>query len=207
MKIIPAILAKTEEEFQNMIKRIEPYTDLVHLDIADGGFVPNKTIDGYKELEKIDTKLNFEVHLMVNDPENVISNWLGTEVIRYLVHSEAVNDFDFLINKVNVAGCEVGCVFNPKTDYSVAKPYIDRINLFQFMTVDPGFYGSPFLSEVLDKIRDFHTRYPNKLIQVDGGIKPETIKLAESCGATSAAIGSHIFQSDNIEKALKELNV
>lgn len=207
MKIIPAILPKTYDEFEAMVRKIEPYTDLVHLDIADGGFVPNKTIDGYEELKKIDTKLNFEIHLMVNDPESIITNWLGTKAIRYLVHSEAVSDFDFLINKINLAGREIGFVFNPKTDYSAAESYINRINLVQFMTVDPGFYGSPFLGEALEKIRDFHAKYPGKTIQVDGGIKPDTIKLVESAGASCAAVGSYIFQSDNIDKALKELNI
>lgn len=206
MKIIPAILAKTEEEFIDMVKRVEPYTDLVQLDIADSGFVPNRTIEGYKELEKINTRLNFEVHLMVNYPETAINNWFNAKVVRYLVHWESVADFDFLINKVNIAGRELGCVFNPETDYSAIDPYIDRINLFQFMTVNPGFYGSLFLPEVLEKIRDFHIRYPDKIIQVDGGIKPETIKLVEFSGATRAAVGSYIFKSDSIEKALKELN-
>ncbi|OHB18018.1 MAG: hypothetical protein A2913_00450 [Parcubacteria group bacterium RIFCSPLOWO2_01_FULL_40_65] len=205
IKVIPAILANTSEEFENMVKKIEPYTDLVHLDIGDGGFVSNKTIDGYKELEKVQTELNFEIHLMVDNPGNLIDNWLSTKAIRYLVHLEAVDDFDFLINKINTAGREVGCIFNPKSNYSAVEPYIDRISLFQFMTVEPGFYGSPFLPEVLDKIRDFHIRYPSKKIQVDGGIKPEIIKLVETAGAISAAVGSYIFKNDNIEKALKEL--
>ncbi|TSC90542.1 MAG: ribulose-phosphate 3-epimerase [Parcubacteria group bacterium Gr01-1014_2] len=205
MKIIPAILAKTPEEFETMVREVEPYTDLVHLDIADEGFVPNKTIDGFKELEKINTKLNFEVHLMVNNPENIIDNWLNTKASRFLVHAEAVSDFDFLINKINMAGREVGCVFNPKTGFSVIDSYVHRINVFQFMTVVPGFYGSPFLPEVLDKIRDFHIRYPDKLIQVDGGMNPETIKLVETSGATSAAVGSYIFQSNNVKEALESL--
>ena len=208
MKIIPAILAKIPEEFETMVRKIEPYTDLVHLDIADAGFVPNKTIDGFKELEKIKTKLNFEIHLMVNNPDQVISNWLNTKAIRYLVHWEAASDFDFIINKINVAGHEVGFVFNPQTDYSAVEPYIDRINLVQFMTVDPGFYGSPFLPEVLDKIRDFHIRYPGKQIQVDGGVHSDTIKMIIEAGASSAVLGSHIFsEGRDIGEVLKELNV
>lgn len=210
MKIIPAILAKTEDEFISMVKKIEPFTDLVQLDIADGGFVPNKTIDGYKELEKIDTKLSFEVHLMVNSPETVINNWLGKaneRVVRYLVHWEAANDFSSLISKIRSAGREIGCVFNPGTDYSGVKPFIDRIDLVQFMTVDPGFYGSPFLPEVLEKIRDFHSRLNSKKIQVDGGVSPETLKLARAAGVSSAVVGSYIFKSENIKEALERLNV
>lgn len=229
IKIIPAILAKSYEEFESMVRKIEPYSELVHLDIADGEFVPNKTIDGYEELQRINTNLNFEVHLMVKNPESIIDRWLKTKAVRYLVHYESTGELDFLINQVRQNGKELACVLNPQTDYSALEPYIDPvrsrardrvaspedrgaatsngIDLVQFMTVDPGFYGSPFLPEVLEKIRNFHSRYPNKIIQVDGGINPETIKLVEEVGASRAAVGSYIFKSDNIEKALKELNV
>jgi ribulose-phosphate 3-epimerase len=206
IKIIPAILAKSFEEFEDMVRKVEPYVDLVHFDIADGSFVTNKTIDGWSELAKINTKLDFEVHLMVNNPETVIDSWFNTKVKRFLVHSGAVSDFDFLINKINIAGREVGCVFNPKIDYSAVERYIDRFNLFQFMTVDPGYYGAPFLPEVLDKIRRFHTRYPGKSIQVDGGMRPDTIKLAADAGANSAVSGSYIFSKDkDAGKTIKEL--
>lgn len=207
IKIIPAILAKSYNEFENMIRKIEPYADLVQLDIADGEFVPNKTINGYEELMKIETKLNFEIHLMVNNPEVVIDKWLKTKAVRYLVHAESIDGLDALINQLKGNGREVGCVLNPGTDYAAIEPYLDNIDLVQFMTVDPGFYGSPFLPEVLEKIRNFHTQFPGKIIQVDGGINPETVKLVEEVGASQAAVGSYIFKSDNVEKALSDLNV
>jgi len=207
MTIVPAILAKTEEEFINMVRKIEPYTYLVHLDIADGEFVPNKTIDGFEEMEKIDTKLDFEVHLMINNPESIIDRWLKTRAARYLIHSESTKELETLIGQIKGSSKELGLILNPQTDYSAIDSYLDRIDLVQFMAVDPGFYGSPFLPEVLEKIRNFHSRYPNKKIQVDGGINPETIKLVEAAGASRATVGSFIFQSENIEKALRELNV
>ena len=207
MKIIPAILAKTYEEFESMVRKIEPHADLVHLDIADGEFVPNKTIGGWEELKRIDTSLNFEVHLMVNNPESRISRWLETKAVRFLIHWESTKEYDTVINQFGVNGKEFGFVFNPQTDYSVIERYIDKVDLIQFMTVDPGFYGSPFMPEVLEKIRNFHIQYPAKIIQVDGGIKPETVKLVEAAGVSRAAVGSYIFQSDNIGKAFKELNV
>ena len=207
MKIIPAILAKSYGEFESMVRKIEPYTDLVHLDIADGEFVPNKTIDGYDELKRINTNLNFEVHLMVRNPENIIDRWLKTKAIRYLVHWESTNEYDVVMNSFGINGKELGFVFNPQTDYSMMESYIDRVNLVQFMTVDPGFYGSPFLPEILEKIRNFHSQYPNKKIQVDGGINRDTIKLVQKSGASCAAVGSYIFQSSDVRKALQELNV
>ncbi|MBI4117440.1 MAG: ribulose-phosphate 3-epimerase [Parcubacteria group bacterium] len=207
MKIIPAILAKTYEEFESMVRKIEPYADLVQLDVADGQFVPNKTIDGYEELMRIETKLDFEIHLMIKNPEKVIGYWLKTPAARYLIHLESAKEPETLINRIKEGGKELGLVLNPETDYSAIEPYLDKIDLVQFMTVDPGFYGSPFLPDVLEKIRNFHGKYPGKIIQVDGGINPETIKLAEEAGASRAAVGSYIFESQDIQRALKELNV
>lgn len=208
IKIIPAILAKSYNEFQTMVRAIEPYTDLVHLDIADGQFVPNKTINGFDELSKIDTKLNFEIHLMINRPENVIGRWLKvSKAIRFLIHRESVMELNDLINKIREGGRKIGLVLNPQTSYSAIEPYLDKIDLVQFMTVDSGFQGSPFLPEVLEKIKIFHKRHPDKIIQVDGGITPETIKLIKEAGSSRVAVGSYIFQSQNIEQALKELSV
>lgn len=207
IKIIPAILAKTYDEFESMIRKIEPYADLVHLDITDGEFVPNKTVEGFEELEKIKSKLDFEIHLMINNPETVIGRWLKTRAMRYLIHLESTKELETLINQIKESGKELGLVLNPETDYSSIELYLDRIDLIQFMTVDPGFQGSLFLPEVLEKIGNFHSRYPDKIIQADGGINTETIKLAEETGASRAAVGSHIFKSDNIEKTIRELSV
>ena len=191
-----------------MVRAIEPHTDLIHLDIADGEFVSNKTIGGYEELQKINTKLNFEVHLMINNPENQIGYWLETRATRYLVHWESTRAYDTVINEFGVNGKEIGFVFNPQTEWQLAEEYIDRIDLVQFMMVDPGFYGSLFSPEVLDKIRSFHERYPGKIIQVDGGIHSSTIKLVSGAGVSSAVLGSHIFsEGRDIGEVLKELNV
>lgn len=208
IKIIPAILTKTYDEFEIMVRKIEPYADLVHLDIADGEFVSNKTIDGYKELKKINTNLNFEIHLMIKNPESVIGRWLKTKAVRYLIHPESAGDLESLINQVKGSSRELGLVLNPEIDCSSIEPYLDKIDLVQFMTVDPGFYGSLFLPEVLEKIRNFHGRYPGKVIQVDGGINAKTIKLVETAGASRVAVGSHIFsEGKDVDEAIKELNV
>lgn len=208
MKIIPAILAKTYEEFEEMVRKVELFADLIHLDIADGEFVPNKTIDGIEELKKINTDLNFEVHLMVKNPENRIDKWLETKAVRYLVHQETTGDMDNLINMIKAAGREAGVVLNPPTDFKAVEPYLEKVNLVQFMTVDPGFYGSPFLPEVLEKIRKFRDRHPDKIIQVDGGIHSSTIKMVADSGVNSAVLGSHIFsEGKDIREVIKKLNV
>lgn len=206
MKIIPAILAKTYGEFEEMVRKIEPYADLVHLDIADGEFVPNKTIGGIEELNKIDTKLDFEIHLMIKNPESNIDKWLETKAIRYLIHRESEGEIDNLINVIKASGHEVGIVLNSITDPKTLEPYLERVDLVQFMTVNPGFYGSPFLPEVLEKIRKFHDRYSDKAIQVDGGIHSDTIKLVSEAGVASAVLGSHIFsEGRDVGEVLNEL--
>ena len=208
MKIIPAILAKSYEEFESMIRKIEPYTDLVHLDIADGEFVSSKTIGGCEELEKINTNLNFEVHLMIKNPENSIDRWLKTKAIRYLIHWESTEGFKNLIEQVHKAGKEFGGVLNPETDYNVIRPYVNDLEVVQFMTVNPGFYGGGFVEGVLDKISEFHKEYPGKTITADGGIHSITAQKVVAAGANTLILGSHIFYEDrDLGEALKELNV
>lgn len=205
IEIIPAILAKSSEEFESMVRAIEPYADLVHIDIADGDFVPNKTISIVNELVRIKTDLKFEAHLMVRSPEKIIEEWLNTKVIRYLIHIESTENFKNLINIIKNRGREFAVVLNPKTDYKKLEEYLDKIDLIQFMTVDPGFYGSPFLEGVLNKVKEFHFKYPRKIIQLDGGINPKTIKLIGSIGVSKVVVGSFIFKSQNIKEALEEL--
>ena len=208
MKIIPAILAKSYEEFESMIRKIEPYTDLVHLDIADGEFVSSKTIGGCEELKKINTKLNFEVHLMVSKPEDIIDKWLETKAIRYLIHWESTEGFKNLIERVHKTGKEFGGVLNPETDYNVIRPYVNDLEVVQFMTVNPGFYGGGFVEGVLDKISEFHKEYPGKAIAADGGIHSITAQKVVAAGANTLILGSHIFYEDrDLGEALKELNV
>lgn len=208
MKIIPAILAKTSDEFEDMVKKIEPYADLVHIDIADGEFVPNKTIGGIEELQKSETKLDFEVHLMVKNPENMIDKWLETRAVRFLVHQESTKEMDHLVSMIKAAGREAAGVLNPSTDFKTMEPYLEKLDLVQFMTVDPGFYGSPFLPEVLEKIRKFRELHPEKPVQVDGGIHSDTIKMVAETGASSAVLGSHIFfEGKDIVEVIKEFNV
>lgn len=179
---------------------------MVHIDIADGEFVPNKTIGGIEELQKSETKLDFEVHLMVKNPENMIDKWLGTRAKRFLVHQESTKEMDHLVSMIKAAGREAGGVLNPPTDFKTMEPYLEKLDLVQFMTVDPGFYGSPFLPEVLEKVRKFHDRYPEKPIQVDGGIHSDTIKIVAETGVGSAILGSHIFsEGRDVAEVIKEL--
>src|SRR3989344_5324397 len=160
IKIIPSILATTEEDFEKLLRMVEPYVDRVHLDIGDGNFVNTKTISGYGELIKIETKVNFDVHLMVSRPEEQMGFWYKTKADRFLIHVETNHGHRNLIELIHLNDRKVGLVLNPETQIEKIAELIDDVDFVQFMTVHPGNYGGEFVESVVDKILDFHGRYP-----------------------------------------------
>jgi len=206
IKIIPSILAKTSEEFEKMIRMVEPYVDRVHLDVADGDFVSTKTISGYEELKKIDTKLYFDVHLMVSRPEDQMYFWYETKADRFLINAETDHGHANLIEQIHFNGKKAGLVLNPETQVDKIVELIDLIDFVQFMTVAPGFYGSQFEEGVIGKILEFHGQYPSVPIFVDGGVNPETALRLVAVGATNLIVGSYIMGSPDVGKAIEKLN-
>ena len=184
---------------------VEPYVDSVHLDIADGIFVPNITILGFEEAETVETDLKIGVHLMVSKPENHIVRWLETPADEFIFHIEATQKAQEVIDAIKEAEKSVGIAVNPQTPNDRIEPFIDFIDFVHFMTVEPGFYGGEFVESVLDKIADFHYFYPDKPIQVDGGINPETAPKLVKAGAGILIAGSYIWESKNIEMAIGQL--
>lgn len=204
-EIIPSILVKNKEELLDKIIKVEPFVNRVHLDIADGIFVPNITIGGVEELESLDTSLTVGVHLMVSKPENHIVRWLETPADKFIFHIEATQKVQVVIDAVKEADRQVGIALNPQTPLTAIEGFVDLLDFVHFMTVEPGFYGGKFVDSVVGKIADFHYFYPDKPIEVDGAVTPETaVKLVEA-GATMLVAGSYIFENNDIEKAIKKL--
>lgn len=190
MNIIPSILVKTKEELIEKVKQLEPHFERAHLDIADGIFVPNTTIDDLGDLE---TTLDFRAHLMVSKPENHIVKWLALSAVEGITfHTEATQKHQEVIDAIREGDCEVGIALNPKTPHSAIADWVNLVDFVHFMTVEPGFYGGEFLPEVVEKIADFHFYYPDKPIIVDGGINPDNIEKLKEAGATECVVGSAI---------------
>src|SRR3989344_574568 len=205
IEVIPSILVKTKEELLKKILAVEPHVERVHLDIADGIFVSNMTIAGFEEIEELDTNLKMEVHLMVSKPENHIVRWLETPADRFIFHIEATTKAQEVIDAAKETDNAIGIALNPQTPVSKIEPLIDQVDFVHFMTVEPGFYGGEFVESVVEKIKDFHFYYPDKPIEVDGGITPETaLKLTEA-GATILVAGSYIWDSKDTWKAIEKL--
>lgn len=201
-KIIPAIIAKTQNELNERLSKVVKYVDLVQLDVMDKKFVPNSSLFFDFSLPK--TKCLFEAHLMVQDPEDWIER-NGNKVDTILVHLESKYDPDNIIDFVKKRGKKFGFVLNPETPIDNISSFIDDLNQVLIMTVNPGFYGSPFLSEMLEKIQNLREMKKTLDIEVDGGITDKTIGLVNQAGANMFVSGSYIVKAENVEEAIENL--
>lgn len=206
IKIVPAIIAKSFEELEKMVRQVEPYVDRVQLDIMDGDFVSDKTISGYEELVKLETKLKFDVHLMVSKPEDQMYYWYKTGADNFLIQAETDHGHQDLIRQIHSNDRKAGLVLNPETPIENIAELIDDIDSVQFMTVHPGAYGGEFVEGVVDKIREFHGRYPNVPLAVDGAIHTGNIQKVIAAGASIIVLGSHIFSENrDVGEAIEEM--
>jgi len=183
IQIIPAIIAKDFQEFQDKINKVEPYLEWAQLDIMDGKFVNNSTWNKPEELRNINTNLNLEAHLMVNNPEEAISDWINSGVKRIIFHYEATDKHREIIEKIKKSRIEVGIALNPETPINVLDDFIKELDLVLVMTVNPGFGGQGFLNESVDKVKELREEYKNVKIEVDGGINLKTAPKVIKAGA------------------------
>jgi ribulose-phosphate 3-epimerase len=200
--IIPAIIAKSQEEFEKNINKVKNYVDVIQLDFMDGDFVPNTSIDFDFELPN--SNCIFEAHLMVADPVKWI-NKNHEKVDTILAHFESCKNPSKVIEIIRRKNKKIGFVLNPETPLGAIEKYLDEINQVLIMTVNPGFYGSPFLPEMLDKISDLRKFKPKINIEVDGGVTDKTIGLVDKAGANMFVSGSYIVKSDNVKQAVESL--
>ncbi|MDD2655380.1 MAG: ribulose-phosphate 3-epimerase [Candidatus ainarchaeum sp.] len=202
LEVIPAVLVKTREELLDHISRVSNYVKTIHIDIMDNKFVPNFTI-GIKELQDLPSGLKYEIHWMVERPEE----WIGKVKGPYLhmVHVEAVESWEKLAEAVKGSGGRLGVALNPETPLEKLKPHLQNAEKILVMSVHPGFYGQKYIPEVEAKVKELRRMLPKAEIEVDGGINPETGMRVASCGADNLAAASSIFAKPDAGKAIGEL--
>ena len=170
----------------------------------DGKFVPTRSIDfNFKVPE---CRCQVEAHLMVEDASSWVSKH-GKKADTILAHIESCKDPKGMVNQVRAMGKRIGFALNPKTPIERIKEVLDDVDEVLIMTVNPGYYGSPFLPETLEKVRKLREIMPTSDIEVDGGISPLTLLTAKQAGANYFVCGSYIQKSGDISKAAKELNL
>lgn len=201
-KIAPSILAADYANFAGELRRIEDSgADYVHIDIMDGQFVPNISFgaDVVASLRK-HSKLVFDCHLMVVDPERYVDQFAQAGADIMTIHTEATDHIHGALQKIKAAGMKASVVINPGTPVSALEPVLNLVDQVLIMTVNPGFGGQAFIPECLDKIADVARLRAEKGlsfdIEVDGGIDDTTIKLAKLAGANVFVAGSYLFKED-----------
>jgi len=206
--IIPAILTESSEELVRLVHMMERAgVKRAHLDICDGIFVPTRTIKGYEQLPRLQTDIIFDVHLMVQNPEEQCGHWCTVKSAdRFLLHVETVKDFATLCGHAKQCGKTIGVAINPETPMERLKAAKGAVNLVQFMTVHPGRQGRPFVPEVLERVATFHAAHPDISIMLDGGISPQNARACAAAGASTLVSGSYVTRSTDMRQALEELH-
>ncbi|MBQ3903397.1 MAG: ribulose-phosphate 3-epimerase [Eubacterium sp.] len=197
MKISPSILASDYANLESELKRIES-SDLIHVDVMDGHFVPNISIGApvTAAIKKV-CAVPFDVHLMISDPLKYAEDFAkaGADIICF--HIESDSDTKETIDKILSLGKKAALAIKPKTPVEEVIPFLDRLSMVLVMTVEPGFGGQSFMEDMMPKIEKLRELGYKGDIEVDGGVNPETIKLAAKAGANVFVAGSAVFKSEN----------
>ncbi len=184
--------------------------DMLHIDVMDGHFVPNISL-GVPVLAGLNrkSKMWMDVHLMISDPQRYAQAFVSAGADLLTFHLEAVDAPDEVIEHIRALGVKVGISLKPNTPAEAVFPYLDRVDLVLVMTVEPGFGGQSFLSDMLPKISEIRAeanrRGRDLDIQVDGGINHQTGADCVAAGANVLVAGSYVFGAKDPTHAVQTL--
>jgi ribulose-phosphate 3-epimerase len=204
IKIAPSILSADFSRLGEEIASIEPYSDLIHVDVMDGHFVPNITI-GAPVVRCIKSKLPLDCHLMIEHPEQFIEDFAKAGAAGITVHQEVCPHLSRVIQQIKDLKVLVGVSINPATPVEMLEEVVNDVDLVLIMSVNPGFGGQKFMEIALEKIAAIREMAPRVDIEVDGGINAETAKLCIEAGANILVAGSYIFGAQDRKKAIESL--
>lgn len=211
MKIAPSILSSDFSRLGDEMQMLnESSADLVHIDVMDGIFVPNITIGPcvIKALCK-HSKLPFDVHLMIHEPHRYIKDFVDAGADIITIHAEAESDIPQTLRLIKSLGVKTGLSVKPNTPIDVVFPHLDMLDMVLVMTVEPGFGGQTFMSDMMHKVLTFKTickkNNLNAEIEIDGGINFDTIKIAKQYDVDICVAGTAVFKANDPKLAIKKL--
>ncbi|MFC2047371.1 ribulose-phosphate 3-epimerase [Chloroflexota bacterium] len=205
-RIVPAILTDDSTALETMVRQVESFTTYVQFDIMDSHFVPSRSIT-CEHLAALPMKLSWEAHLMAERPEDYLEGFRQAGAQKVIFHYEATPSPREVISRAKGLGLEVGLAVNPETQIFTILPLLDAVDSVLLLTVHPGFYGSQFLPEVLEKVPELCCAQPKMEIGVDGGIKESNATQVAQAGVDVIYVGSAIFLQPQPGESFNRLSV
>lgn len=209
--VAPSILSADFSNLESEIRKIiEAGANFVHVDVMDGHFVPNLTI-GMPVVKAIKPKssIPLDVHLMIDNPEVYVEQFINAGADYLTIHVEATKHVEATLNLIRTLGAKPGLTARPGTGLEQVKPFLHLVDLVLVMTVEPGFGGQKFMESQLEKVKELKSireeKNLNYLIEVDGGVNPETAKLCWDAGADVLVAGSAVFSSQDYKTNIEAL--
>ncbi len=211
IRIFPSILNANFDNLPGEIKRVAETADYIHLDVMDNIFVPNFTFDFDRASSIIDSSvLPIDVHLMVDHADIIAPRYAQTNAASITFHIEATRDVASTISQVKEHGKRVGLAIKPKTPIDVIEPFLRSLDMILVMTVEPGFGGQKFMSDMMPKVKQAREWLDREglrdtWLQLDGGISLETIGIGALAGADTFVAGSAVYRAENPAVMVEEL--
>jgi ribulose-phosphate 3-epimerase len=209
-RIAPSLLSANFADLAAEIRSVEKYCDLLHLDVMDGRFVPNITMGPpvIRSLRPI-TKLTFDCHLMIVEPQRYLDDFLAAGANMISVHIEAEPHLQRALSVIRAGGAMAGIAVNPATAAEALSSALEYCDYVLLMTVNPGFGGQKFIEPVVPKIRRvaqmIRERGLKVVIEVDGGIDSRTAPLVCAAGAEILVAGSAVFGQPDRQRAIETI--
>ena len=211
IRICPSILNANFDDLPGEIEKVASTADLIHLDVMDNVFVPNFTFSPERTREIIDfSMLPIDVHLMVAEVDEKVSQYSSKNAVSMTVHFEACQDPLQTLKNIRSLGKRAGLAIKPDTPIEIVEELLPAIDMIVVMTVEPGFGGQSFMASMMPKVekarRYLEQRKLNDVwLQIDGGISLSTIETARRAGADTFVAGSAVYKSENPGSMVEQL--
>lgn len=210
LKLAPSILSADFGHLAEDVKKIEEGgADYIHVDVMDGHFVPNISF-GAPVMKCLNGKtgLPYDVHLMIENPDKYIEDFVTPQTEYITVHQEACTHLHRTVQNIKSKGIKAGVSINPATPVSTLECILPDVDLVLIMSVNPGFGGQKFIAGTLDKVRELaeikRARNLDFVIEIDGGITLDNIKEVMDAGVEMAVAGSAVFKAEDVVKRVKD---
>lgn len=191
-EIIPGILEQDWDAIEKKIELVKPFAKTIHIDLLDGVFAPNKTFFDPAPFKKYSNDIFFELHMMVDNPQQYLQAWADAGFKRFIGQIEHMQDIPEFVARGQLLG-EVGLALDTPTSVEKISVNLDDLDFVFLMTVKAGFSNQAFLPEMIEKVKALRLQSPFIPIEVDGGISDQTLPVARDAGATRFVSTGFLF--------------